>query len=221
MARPRFFTARPELQAAILDAAVHEFATNGYEGASLNQVLAAAKLSKGAFYYYFDDKADLAATVLRKAYDEIVVSTGGVTVARDAEDFWAALAQMQRQSIETVERSRDTGEAVARIAVAAQRDPQLAALVAPVFQEATAAAVLSWKRGQAMGAVRTDVDTQLLVALAGAVKETVMRLCIPTRHPVPAKDVEAAAALVLDMTRRLCEPPKEAKKPVGKRRRKK
>jgi len=208
MARPRFFNARPELQAAILGAAVRELATKGYEGASLNRILAAAKLSKGAFYYYFDDKADLAATVVHKAYDDIVVSTGGLEISRDAGEFWATVHRFQRESIDTVERSPDTGEAVARIAVAAQRDPKLAALLAPTFDAASALGLRAWKRGQTIGAVRRDVDAAVLLALVQAIKETLIRVYLPPRHPVRAKDVDRLAAVVLDMIRRISEPAK-------------
>src|SRR3954467_846977 len=68
MPRPRYERAAPELKTAILSAARKELARAGYEGASLNRILEEAGLSKGAFYYYFDDKDDLVATVLLDMY---------------------------------------------------------------------------------------------------------------------------------------------------------
>lgn len=44
---------------ALFAAAVDEFATQGYEAASLNAILAAAGMSKGQFYYHFDGKEGL------------------------------------------------------------------------------------------------------------------------------------------------------------------
>lgn len=44
----------------ILDAAVEVFGERGYRGASVDDVAAAAGVTKGAVYYYFADKADLA-----------------------------------------------------------------------------------------------------------------------------------------------------------------
>ena len=64
MPRPRFDKLPPERQATILDAATVEFATAGYENASLNRIIERAELSKGATYYYFDGKEDLYLTVL-------------------------------------------------------------------------------------------------------------------------------------------------------------
>lgn len=59
MPRPRFQKLSIEKQQAILEAAAREFSAHGYEGASINKILETAQLSKGAAYYYFDDKADL------------------------------------------------------------------------------------------------------------------------------------------------------------------
>jgi AcrR family transcriptional regulator len=42
-----------------------EFANYGFEDASINRILENAKMSKGAAYYYFEDKADLLATTVQ------------------------------------------------------------------------------------------------------------------------------------------------------------
>lgn len=44
----------------ILDAALAEFGTKGYAGASIDEVAARAGVTKGAVYYWFQDKDDLA-----------------------------------------------------------------------------------------------------------------------------------------------------------------
>ena len=64
MPRPRFEKLPVEKQEQILEAAAKEFTAHGYDGASLNRILEEAGISKGAAYYYFDDKADLYATKL-------------------------------------------------------------------------------------------------------------------------------------------------------------
>lgn len=43
----------------LLKAALEEFSTNSYEDASLNKIIKNAGISKGTFYYYFQDKKDL------------------------------------------------------------------------------------------------------------------------------------------------------------------
>jgi len=61
---PRFDRLPEARRAEILQAATAELVAHGPREASVNRILKAAGLSKGAFYYYFDDKADLYATVL-------------------------------------------------------------------------------------------------------------------------------------------------------------
>ena len=56
MPRPRIARLAEDKRTRILEAAAKEFAAAGYENASLNRILEHAGLSKGAAYYYFDDK---------------------------------------------------------------------------------------------------------------------------------------------------------------------
>ena len=64
MARPRFRNLDRETRHRILETAAVEFASRGFEGTSLNQLIDRLGISKGSFYYYFDDKADLFTTPL-------------------------------------------------------------------------------------------------------------------------------------------------------------
>ena len=86
--RPRFERLDPERQEAILDAATREFAKEGPAHASLNKILAEAGVSKGAAYYYFDDKEDLFVTVLARVVDQSARAIGGVGPIETEADFW-------------------------------------------------------------------------------------------------------------------------------------
>ncbi|MEZ5267744.1 MAG: helix-turn-helix domain-containing protein [Microthrixaceae bacterium] len=54
----------PSAALRLLDPAEEEFAREGFEAASLNQILASAQMSKGQAYHYIADKADLYAAVM-------------------------------------------------------------------------------------------------------------------------------------------------------------
>jgi TetR/AcrR family transcriptional repressor of nem operon len=54
----------------IVAAAEELFRTQGYQGASLNDITRKAKLSKGAFFHYYKDKGTIANDVLRKYTEE-------------------------------------------------------------------------------------------------------------------------------------------------------
>jgi AcrR family transcriptional regulator len=58
-------------RAAILDAAERLFAERGYDATSLNEVGAAAGVSRGTPGYFFGSKADLYQAVLERAFSEV------------------------------------------------------------------------------------------------------------------------------------------------------
>ncbi len=160
MPLPRFAKLPAEKQAVILDAARNEIVDRGFADASMNRIIAAAGISKGAMYYYFADRDDLMAAVVHDVGDrfeaEVIAAVGGPEAC---EDFWPC-----------IERG---------LIVAAQHlgaDPQALALGNAFHSGASLATiqelhtrVAGWIEklvvlGQTLGAVRTDVPTSTLVA---------------------------------------------------------
>ncbi|MGA9870691.1 MAG: TetR/AcrR family transcriptional regulator [Rhodococcus sp. (in: high G+C Gram-positive bacteria)] len=62
-------------RAAIVEAAASEFARRGYAAASVNTILEGSNATKGAMYFHFQSKEDLARAVLNAALDEYVAIT--------------------------------------------------------------------------------------------------------------------------------------------------
>jgi len=58
----------PAKRQAILDAAMDEFAENGYEKASTNRIVRGAGISKGMLFYYFNSKEELFQDLVAHAY---------------------------------------------------------------------------------------------------------------------------------------------------------
>lgn len=52
----------------LIEAALDEFITNNYDNASLNKIIKNAGISKGMFYYYFEDKEALYKYIHESAY---------------------------------------------------------------------------------------------------------------------------------------------------------
>ena len=97
MPRPRFDNLSTERRHDLLERAATEFALHGYEGASLNSILSGAGLSKGVFYYYFDDKADLFATVTDFAMQSVLGPLG--------DGFDLERLDMERQFLPALKRA--------------------------------------------------------------------------------------------------------------------
>lgn len=164
MPRPRFYKLPEDKRRALLDAAAAEFAAHGYEGASLNGILAATGISKGAFYYYFEDKADLFATVVEEIEDaqERALSLAPEELTR--ENFWPRLKSRAAMSFEALAEKPwlvDLGRAFHAIPQRLREEGRLA----EVSDRVEANLVRYIERGQEVGAVRADLPAGLLYKL--------------------------------------------------------
>lgn len=59
MPKQTFLNLPEEKRETIINAAVEEFAGYGFEAASINRIVVSSGISKGSFYQYFEDKADV------------------------------------------------------------------------------------------------------------------------------------------------------------------
>jgi AcrR family transcriptional regulator len=204
MPRPRFERAEPALKTAILDAAAAELAENGYDGASLNRILLAAGLSKGAFYYYFDDKADLVATVLE--HELARFNLADLRPVDSAEAFWAEVSRFTRTQLEELRHEPQRSSILSRLAVALARSPELMARCGPVIAQLQDTMTAFWSTGQRLGAVRDDLPVHVLLAVAQACKTALTPLLLPVDRGATVDELEAFARIHIDMVRRLAEP---------------
>ena len=101
---PRPKQADPLARRQILAAALEVFSRQGYAGTTLDDITAAANLSKGAIYWYFESKADLFATLLGERasiFSEILEDA-----ARPASSPLEALHAMWLRWMEALETDR-------------------------------------------------------------------------------------------------------------------
>jgi AcrR family transcriptional regulator len=75
----KFFSLPEEKQTAIIDAALSTFGTNGYKKASINDIAAAAGISKAMVFHYFGTKKAL--------YMYLVEMTGSMIIKEVNEKF--------------------------------------------------------------------------------------------------------------------------------------
>jgi AcrR family transcriptional regulator len=165
VARHRFDNLDPERQEAILRAAAEEFAEKGFEAASINRIILASGMSKGSVYYYFEDKADLFATVAERGTQRILEETGWPSLeVLGPDEFWDALLELTHRTVESVRRDdwwvrvargfhHIHHESGARLAV-----ERLSDLGRDMWR-----AIIT--RGQTLGLIRTDLPTDLLVEI--------------------------------------------------------
>lgn len=71
MPTERFYRLPESKRQLIYEAAKQEFARVPYEEASINQIVRKAKISRGSFYTYFENKEDAMQYVMRESYYQI------------------------------------------------------------------------------------------------------------------------------------------------------
>jgi AcrR family transcriptional regulator len=206
MARPRFHKTDPAKQEAILHAAAKEFIQVGYEGASINRILFAAGVSKGGFYYYFDDKADLACTVLLWAYGDVLATYERLRIPEDATGFWEEIDRFTRESLELLDRAPYANDLISRLSHAFVNDQELEARAFQMFGRIAAASRAFLTRGQELGVVRRDVPVSTLIAAFQGIKEALIREYTSNDHVLSHDEFERLRELQLDLFRRICEP---------------
>lgn len=206
MARPRFKRLDPNKQERILEAAAREFAAHGFEGASLNQILQEAQISKGAAYYYFDDKADLFATTVTHYTEEMIGDLPLTLTSLDNETFWPTIAEYYgRQFAYSYEQPWAFGVAKAAARLSPETiaaNPSLARFMAemePFLNELMS-------HGQAVGAIRTDLPQELLLRLLKAVDDASDHWLLENWHELEIEEIQRIVSRVVDGLSRLLAP---------------
>ena len=151
-----------EKRRKILDVAVEEFATKGFESANINTIAKKAQVSVGSLYKYFDTKNDLFLTsvsygisTLEEILDAINEKDEDVVfklekLVRAAIDFSRRNAVMIKLYNEfTTERNVELGK-------------KLASRMETITSDAYKTAII---QGQIAGEIRTDIDPGLAAFL--------------------------------------------------------
>ena len=89
----RFLKLPLEEQERVLSVAKKQFAVHGYDAMSLNLLLKELDISKGQFYYWFEDKGDLFLSIIGQYCNFITMKLEEHGAAPSIEDYWVHLRQ--------------------------------------------------------------------------------------------------------------------------------
>ena len=204
--RTRFLKLDPERRDRLLEAAAEEFAGRGYDSSSLNQLIERLGLSKGQFYYYFDDKADLFATVLGWAWDRASPASGLDVDKLEAQTFWPAIERLSSESRQAAQ-SWPWFAGLFRHLVHPPDDPAVRRLLSERLEQVRRMQLNIVRRGQALGCIRQDVPEDLLLTLLFEFGMTFRRWYLDHWESLTPGERERLAAFGLDAVRRMLEPP--------------
>ena len=161
---PRFYKLASEKRERLLEVGAQEFARYGFENASVTRILDAAQMSKGAAYYYFEDKVDLFSTVVGYCVERLkLIDLELDLAALTAETFWPTFAELHRQPLL---RSFEQPWLFAAVRAAGRLSPTTLERepLATLAKQIVTWAMTIVKRGQELGLIRTDLPDELIFA---------------------------------------------------------
>ncbi len=205
MPSPRFRNLDAAKQAAILDAASEEFATYDFEDASYNRVIERAGISKGAMYYYFDNKEDLYQTVLQRMFERLAQYVTVNVEVDSAEAYWQRGELVYARLLRFFQMDRSAA-GLARGLIRARERGQRAGDPAERRERGREVTASQLALGQSVGAVRRDLPQNLLVGLAMATSQGVYGWMAEHLGALPESELEPVARALVGVYRRLLEP---------------
>lgn len=202
--RPRFNNISEEKRIRILTVAANEFATHGFEQASLNQIIELSKISKGAMYYYFDGKLDLYATVAAHFGFSLFTKQPNWDDFQDSETFWKAVREIFLESFQkaiTDPLIFSFFRSYIKLPPKIRTEPWLVSLE-KIVQESVTKVISS---GQKYGAIRVDLPIALLMNLIFGIDEILDTWVMETTDP-SSFELEKILLLYLDTAKRILCP---------------
>ena len=206
MPRPRFLKLAQEKQEAILQAARSEFADKGFDGASYNRIIELAGLSKGAMYYYFDDKLDVYVTVLEQVNEQMTKAMGIDADWKPEGDFWPAVREFAVRAMGFALEHPELATLVKGIG-SLPRQVKREGRLAPLYRFWRSLMERMLLVGQTQGKVRTDLPLELLVEISVALDEALDFWLLDHMDELTEEmSVEAIVDMSLELWRRLMAP---------------
>ena len=160
---------REETRQRLLDAALPVFARNGFERATVDEIVRDAGYSKGAFYVHFESKEDLFWAMLEERI-------GGVQeTLRDAIDIELTVAENQRrilQAIFDLDREDPAWPALfMEFAAHAGRNPKVRDRLGEMYRRWHSFTVEMLSGARDAGKVRADLDVEFTASVIIALVE--------------------------------------------------
>jgi AcrR family transcriptional regulator len=203
--RARFERLAVEKQDTILEAAAIEFAAAGFKGASLNKIIERTGFSKGAVYYYFDDKGDLYDAVVERALAKMIEWMGDVFFEDFEKDsFWTDLERWSLSLIGFLINHPGLARILRHLYSSLESQPQ-SRTVQVVFHSCREWTIALVERGQKVGTIRKDLPKDLLVETLLAVGMVSDRWVLYHLEAMNAEPAETAR-LITDLFRRIASP---------------
>ena len=165
---PKKRRSREETRQKLLDSALQVFARNGYERATVDEIVREAGFSKGAFYVHFETKEDLFWEMLEERI------TAQQETFRQVVDSSLSVAENERRILEQAFNmsAHPLGPAVIlEFTAHGMRNEKVREQLARMYERWHTFVAETLTAGQELGVVRKDIDLALLASTIMALFE--------------------------------------------------
>ncbi|WP_026477448.1 TetR/AcrR family transcriptional regulator [Alkaliphilus transvaalensis] len=100
MPKNTYFNLQENKRNLILEVSIDEFSRQGYENASISNIVKNAGIAKGSFYQYFEDKKDLFKYIIEVASIKKVSYLGESQIKASSLDFFELLRVLYRVALQ-------------------------------------------------------------------------------------------------------------------------
>lgn len=204
MHQRRFQQLPVKRQREILRVAAQEFAQHGFHGTSYNRLLERAGIGKSSAYYYFEDKQDLFLTIVVRCYEDFFEILRKLPPPASDAEFWDYVEKLNLHGLEFMQED-PTAAAVMqafsleRAQLDLLRSPKLMATLEGSYTQLIQA-------GQALGAVRTDLPLELILATSTALSAACDQWFVQHAKAAGPAERRRLARSFADLSRRLLQP---------------
>lgn len=195
-----------EKRTALIEAAMEEIAANGIEGASYNRIIERSGFSKGAVYYYFENKESLYGTVLDEVEHKFIATVGRLKMPETKEEFWPLCRGHYEKAIRFGSDNFDMVKVVRSLIepfTTGKKDGE----IYENFRKIDRWTSYLLRKGQELGAIRRDVSEELIKRVLQAVGHAMDSWFFEMLEERPqSADLDLFLNFAMDMFERILSP---------------
>ena len=157
---------KDEKRTRLIEAAIEEFNEHGLRNASYNRIIERSGLSKGAVYYYFENKDSLLCTVIEEIGDRFMEAVQDLELPGTKEAYWDAVWDYRQREAAFFMANPLFGRIMIMLL---ERDPTFEDPFWKAFERPMRFLGGFVEKGQELGAVRRDLGVTAIQRLMWAV----------------------------------------------------
>ena len=173
----RFLNLPEEEKNRVLKISKLQFSTHGYDSMSLNLLLKEIEISKGQFYYWFEDKADLFFSIIQEGLDALNLRLLEHGQPTSKTGYWAHMRQIRLIS-EQLWEEKEFVEIGRMVSQQIPPNHPIQERLEKCCQPLQSHFLSCIQVGQEWGLVRTDLSASMLLTLTEGVSDTFYELML-------------------------------------------